>query len=64
MRETNGMVWRIKAILSVLLFILSDFKQAFASPEPASNFWETVLLLVTGHTQYFTSEGIIFDHKP
>ena len=58
------MAWRMKAILSVLLSIINNFKQAFASPEPASNFWEAVLLPVTGHTQYFKSEGIIFDHKP
>lgn len=60
----GGMVWRIKAILLVLLFIINNFKRAFASPEPASNFWAAVPLLVTGHTQYFKSEGIIFDHKP
>lgn len=46
----SGMVWRIKAILLVLLFIINNFKQSLASPETACNFWVTVPLLVTGHT--------------
>lgn len=61
-KEWNGL--KNKAILVALLFVINNFKPASASPGPASNFWAAVPLLVTGHTQYFKSEGVIFDHKP
>lgn len=49
-------------MLLVVLFIINNLKEAFSSPELATDFWE-VILLITGHIQYFRSKGIVFDHK-
>lgn len=35
-KKTNGAVWRIKAMLLVVLFIINNLKEAFSSPRTSS----------------------------